>query len=100
MVELEVDYNQRVGEWSLIQESGSALKPMYGPGYTGINNLGNSCYMNSVMQVLFTIKDFQDKYVITEYYTWLGGRGGGEIAMANKSEYFEKTIAPQSILCY
>ena len=76
MVELEVDYNQRVGEWSLIQESGSALKPMYGPGYTGINNLGNSCYMNSVMQVLFTIKDFQDKYVITEYYSGGGGGGG------------------------
>lgn len=31
-------------------------------GYTGMRNLGNSCYMNSVMQVLFTLKDFQDKY--------------------------------------
>ena len=31
-------------------------------GYTGIKNLGNSCYMNSVMQVLFTLKDFQEKY--------------------------------------
>lgn len=27
-----------------------------------MKNIGNSCYMNSVMQVLFTIKDFQDKY--------------------------------------
>lgn len=27
-----------------------------------MKNLGNSCYMNSVMQVLFTIKDFQEKY--------------------------------------
>ncbi len=31
-------------------------------GYTGMRNLGNSCYMNSVMQVLFTLKDFQEKY--------------------------------------
>ena len=27
-----------------------------------MRNLGNSCYMNSVMQVLFTLKDFQEKY--------------------------------------
>ena len=27
-----------------------------------MKNLGNSCYMNSVMQVLFTIKEFQEKY--------------------------------------
>jgi ubiquitin carboxyl-terminal hydrolase 5/13 len=27
-----------------------------------MKNLGNSCYLNSVMQVLFTLKDFQDKY--------------------------------------
>ncbi len=27
-----------------------------------MRNLGNSCYVNSVMQVLFTLKDFQDKY--------------------------------------
>jgi len=27
-----------------------------------MKNLGNSCYINSAMQVLFTIKDFQEKY--------------------------------------
>ncbi|XP_032851570.2 ubiquitin carboxyl-terminal hydrolase 5 isoform X1 [Tyto alba] len=63
MTELEIDMNQRIGEWELIQESGVQLKPLYGPGYTGIRNLGNSCYLNSVMQVLFSIPDFQRKYV-------------------------------------
>ncbi|KAI6080021.1 Ubiquitin carboxyl-terminal hydrolase 5 isoform X1 [Aix galericulata] len=63
MTELEIDMNQRIGEWELIQESGVQLKPLFGPGYTGIRNLGNSCYLNSVMQVLFSIPDFQRKYV-------------------------------------
>ena len=63
MVELEIDLNQRIGEWDVIQESGSHLTPLYGPGYTGMRNLGNSCYMNSVMQVLFSVPDFQRRSV-------------------------------------
>uniref|UniRef100_A0A8C2J4K2 Ubiquitin carboxyl-terminal hydrolase n=1 Tax=Cyprinus carpio TaxID=7962 RepID=A0A8C2J4K2_CYPCA len=54
---------KRVGEWEVIQESGTTLRPLWGPGLTGMKNLGNSCYLNSVMQVLFTIPDFQTKYV-------------------------------------
>ncbi|XP_063291263.1 ubiquitin carboxyl-terminal hydrolase 5 isoform X1 [Pelobates fuscus] len=63
MTELEIDMNQRIGEWELIQESGVQLQPLYGHGYTGIRNLGNSCYLNSTMQVLFSIPAFQQKYV-------------------------------------
>lgn len=63
MTELEIAVNQRVGEWEVIQESGTTLRPLWGPGLTGMKNLGNSCYLNSVMQVLFTIPDFQEKSV-------------------------------------
>lgn len=63
MVELELDLNQRIGEWNLLCETGSKLEPVAGPGYTGMRNLGNSCYMNSIMQVMFTIPDFIDRYV-------------------------------------
>uniref|UniRef100_A0A7G3B230 Ubiquitin carboxyl-terminal hydrolase n=1 Tax=Lutzomyia longipalpis TaxID=7200 RepID=A0A7G3B230_LUTLO len=63
MVELELDLNQRVGEWSLMCESGSNLIPISGPGCTGMQNLGNSCYLNSVMQVMFTIPDFVERFV-------------------------------------
>lgn len=59
MVELEIDLNQRIGEWAIIQEAGTKLVPLYGPGHTGLENLGNSCYLNSVMQVIFNIPDFQ-----------------------------------------
>ncbi|XP_025420620.1 ubiquitin carboxyl-terminal hydrolase 5 isoform X2 [Sipha flava] len=64
MVELELDLNQKFGEWATMQESGSELKPIFGPGYTGIHNLGNSCYMNSILQVLFSIPDFTVKYYV------------------------------------
>nr|CAG4638254.1 EOG090X0181 [Cyclestheria hislopi] len=62
MAELEIDLNQRVGEWAAIQESGKSLVPLFGPGYTGLTNLGNSCYLNSVLQVVFTIPEFQQRY--------------------------------------
>lgn len=71
MVELEIDINQRVGEWSILSESSSKLVPISGPGYTGMKNLGNSCYMNSVMQVVFIIPDFIRKFVdkANEFFT-------------------------------
>lgn len=63
MIEMEIELNQRVGEWALIQESSANLQPVAGPGLTGMSNLGNSCYLNSVMQVIFTIQDFNRRYV-------------------------------------
>lgn len=63
MIELELDLNQKFGEWVALQEASSKLIPIYGAGYTGINNLGNSCYLNCVMQTLFIIPDFIKKYV-------------------------------------
>ncbi|XP_050444906.1 ubiquitin carboxyl-terminal hydrolase 5 [Cataglyphis hispanica] len=62
MIELELDLNQKFGEWVSLQEAASKLTPLYGPGYTGLINLGNSCYLNSVMQMLFIIPDFIKRY--------------------------------------
>nr|XP_023023125.1 ubiquitin carboxyl-terminal hydrolase 5 isoform X1 [Leptinotarsa decemlineata] len=62
MVELELELNQKTNEWAALQESGGPLKPLYGPGFTGMSNLGNSCYLNSVVQMLFRIPDFVHKY--------------------------------------
>lgn len=71
MVELELDLNQRVGEWNILTESNSNLVPISGAGYTGMRNLGNSCYLNSVMQVMFVIPDFIQRFVVRadEYFS-------------------------------
>lgn len=62
MIELELELNQK-SEWAALQESSRSLKPIYGPGYTGLANLGNTCYLNSVMQTIFIVPDFINKYV-------------------------------------
>jgi ubiquitin carboxyl-terminal hydrolase 5/13 len=37
-------------------------EPLYGPGFTGINNIGNSCYLNSVLQTLNALPEFRRQY--------------------------------------
>lgn len=70
MAEMEIDVNQKYGEWAALCESENKLEPIVGPGYTGMENLGNTCYMNSVMQVLFTIPSFIEDYVKTAEATF------------------------------
>ena len=43
-------------------EEGKVLTPLYGEGFTGMENLGNSCYMNSVIQILFSLEPFKQLY--------------------------------------
>jgi len=59
--ELEIEQNMNF-DWSRLQEKDKALQPIFGPGYTGLNNLGNSCYMASVLQTVFSLPEFKKRY--------------------------------------
>eukprot|EP00962_Isochrysis_galbana_P060469 scaffold34947_cov101-Isochrysis_galbana.AAC.2 len=48
--EMNVKANEKL-ELDKITEAGKNLTPILAQGYLGLNNLGNSCYINSVLQV-------------------------------------------------
>jgi ubiquitin carboxyl-terminal hydrolase 5/13 len=63
MTELNLEANMNAN-LSKVLEKGQDLTPVYGKTNTGMENLGNSCYLNSVVQVLFSQEDFRNKYAV------------------------------------
>mmetsp|Transcript_41336 Transcript_41336/g.107019 ORF Transcript_41336/g.107019 Transcript_41336/m.107019 type:complete len:466 (+) Transcript_41336:480-1877(+) len=61
LAEMELDQNLAL-DLSRIEEKGENLVPLFGPGFTGIENIGNSCYLASTMQVLFSIDSFAQQF--------------------------------------
>ncbi|PIO75083.1 UBA/TS-N domain protein [Teladorsagia circumcincta] len=51
-------------EWAKCQEDGASLENIFGPGYTGLINIGSSCYMNSENSTMNGIKPSQFKRVV------------------------------------
>jgi len=51
-------------KWDAVLEEGKEAELVFGPGNTGLDNLGNSCYMSSVVQCLFTLPSFQRRYYV------------------------------------
>jgi len=61
MTEINLEKNLAL-TLSKIVEDGRTLTPVFGSGYTGMINLGNSCYLNSVIQVLFSYEKIRKFY--------------------------------------
>ncbi|KAI9878811.1 MAG: hypothetical protein M1830_010495 [Pleopsidium flavum] len=61
LTEMQIEQNLR-WEFSMTTEDGKELRPLFGEGFTGLKNLGNSCYLASILQCLFTIPVFQHRY--------------------------------------
>ncbi|GAA5905099.1 ubiquitin-specific protease UBP14 [Sporobolomyces salmoneus] len=67
MTELQVEQNMNF-DFAMTGSDGKELEPVFGPGLTGLKNLGNSCYMASSLQSLFSLPNFQDRY-LTSFFT-------------------------------
>ena len=50
-------------DWSKMTESGEKLELLYGPKMVGFQNIGSSCYLSSVLQVLLHITEIQTAYL-------------------------------------
>lgn len=64
LTEMQIEHNLK-WDFSMTTESGEELKPVFGAGLTGLKNLGNSCYLSSVLQCLFSFPEFQRRYFRT-----------------------------------
>lgn len=63
LTEMQIEQNLK---WDFTTtQDGQELKPLLGPGLTGLKNLGNSCYLASVLQCLFDLPGFQKRYFET-----------------------------------
>lgn len=61
LMEMQVEQNLK-WDFSMMTEDGKELEPLFGEGYTGLKNIGNSCYLASSVQCLFSLPEFASRY--------------------------------------
>lgn len=61
LTEMQIEQNLK-WDFSMTTEDGKELRPLFGPGLTGLKNLGNSCYLASIVQCLFDMPSFRERY--------------------------------------
>jgi ubiquitin carboxyl-terminal hydrolase 5/13 len=112
LMELQIEQNLE-WEFNLKGAHGEDLQKLFGPGLTGMKNLGNSCYLNSVAQLLFAIPEYQEKFNVPllaesqdddetlqfELIKLANGLLSGHFSKPNNDENdgFQRGISPESI---
>ena len=65
LTEMQIEQNL-TWQFSMTTEDGKEMKPIFGKGFTGLKNLGNSCYLASILQCLFSMPEFQSRYYLPD----------------------------------
>ncbi len=65
LTEMQIEQNLR-WEFSMTTDDGKEMIPLFGKGLTGMKNIGNSCYLASTVQCLFSLPQFQERYFVPE----------------------------------
>ncbi|KAL9037760.1 MAG: hypothetical protein Q9214_005556, partial [Letrouitia sp. 1 TL-2023] len=65
LTEMQIEQNLK-WEFSMTSEDGKELTPIFGKGFTGLKNLGNSCYLASILQCLFAMPEFANRYFLPQ----------------------------------
>ncbi|KAL9104694.1 MAG: hypothetical protein Q9163_000372 [Psora crenata] len=61
LTEMQIEQNLK-WDFAMTTEDGKELRPLFGEGFTGLKNIGNSCYLSSSLQCLFSLPEFQKRY--------------------------------------
>ncbi|CDK25183.1 unnamed protein product [Kuraishia capsulata CBS 1993] len=65
LTELQIEQNVK-WDFNMDRQDGASLEPLFGPGFTGLKNMGNSCYLSSVLQVLFSTPAYQTAFATSQ----------------------------------